>query len=181
MFVVGIDPGPVSSGYVLFDGANVVEASGAYDNAQLRDDLLGGKIVADAVVIERVQFYGKLMGPAVFDTIWWGGRFFEAGLGAGMTVSRVYWNDVKRQFVGAARVDDKTGKKKKITESDVRLGVIERFGGRAAALGSKKAPGPCAGVRDHAWSALALTVYWWDKAHSGGVVAPLPVAQEQLF
>jgi hypothetical protein len=169
--VVGIDPGPKTSGFVWFDGVNVIESSPAAPNDHLCA-LLGTAAFKPpaAVVIERVQFYGKLMGADVFDTLWWGGRFYEAALQrGGYLVHRVYWNEVKRQFVERARTDD-AGKRKKITEADVRLGVLKRFGGEQAAKGTKAAPGPCRGVTSHAWSALALAVYWWDRSSSAGLV-----------
>lgn len=169
--VVGIDPGPTSSGFVVFDGVSVVVASSQSQNELLCPLLSSGAMKDTAVVIERVQFYGKIMGPDVFDTLWWGGRFYEAALHGGHIVQRVFWNDIKRQFVTGARWDEKKGKKKAITETDVRLGVEARFGGRKAAKGTTAAPGPCAGVvGEHAWSALALAIYWWDRASSAGIV-----------
>lgn len=174
MIVIGIDPGPTKSGFVIFDGTCIVEADEAYENAELLDFLRDTKV--DGVVIERVQFYGRLFGATVLDTVWWSGRFHEAAQQAGSVVHRVYWNDVKRQFVPGARIDAVTGKKKKITERDVQLGVIDRFGGKAAAVGTKKAPGPLKILKTHAWSAMALAVWWWDRASSAGLAPPMTTA-----
>lgn len=180
MTVIGIDPGPKASGFVIFDGTNVIETSEAYENEALIG-YLEQVPKEQPVVIERVQFYGKLMGADVFDTLWFGGRFYQAVKTAGGVPHRVYWAEVKRQFVEGARWDEKKGKKRKITEADVRLGVLKRFGGEKLAKGTKAAPGPCRGVTSHAWSALALALYWWDRASSSGIVSPMVRSEAALM
>lgn len=172
--VIGIDPGPRTSGFVLFNGTEVVEAVEDYENEalvrRLRFYAPPPQCAAlPAVVIERVQFYGKIMGPDVFDTIWYGGRFYQAAEGRGLVPHRVFWNEVRRQFVEAPRRDAE-GKAKKVTEADVWLGLVKRFGGKEIAVGTRKSPGTLAHVKTHARSALALAIYWWDRASSAGVV-----------
>ena len=41
--------------------------------------------------------------------------------------------------------------------------AVDLFGGKEAAVGTKKAPGPLHGVKSHLWSALALAVTHYDQ------------------
>lgn len=149
--VLAIDPGPKTSGVVLYDGG-VGFAMGECENIAVLSVLNRN----NAVVIERMQFYGSLVGAPVLETLRWSGRFEQRALDQGATVQRVYYADVRQHFCG--------GGFKKAKESHVRAAVLDRFGGRAVAVGTKHAPGPLYSVKSHAWSALALALLWWDRS-----------------
>ena len=72
MRVLGIDPGPNESAYVIWDGAKVCE-HGYLANAALSQRLTGNGY--DTKAIERVSFYGQTVGASVFETCEWVGRF----------------------------------------------------------------------------------------------------------
>ena len=66
--------------------------------------------------------------------------FFDASL--------VYREDVKLHLCGSPRAKD----------ANIRQALIDRWGGKAEAVGTVKKPGPLYGVKSHAWSALAVAV-----------------------
>lgn len=59
---------------------------------------------------------------------------------------------VKLHLCGSMRAKD----------GNIRQALVDRFGGQAQAVGTKKAPGPLFGLSSHRWSALAVAVTWWD-------------------
>lgn len=154
--VLAIDPGPVTSGFVVYDGVHVVVAAGALANSDLVEYISfeAGRGEGLHVALERIQFYGAAVGGAVFETLFWSGRFAQAAAERQVPVHRLYFADVKKHFCGGRRVK----------ESHIRQAVLERFGGRGAALGVKAHPGPLYSVKSHAWSALALALLWWDRS-----------------
>lgn len=158
---IAIDPGPVESGLVVFDGTVLVSTT--LPNADVLAKLRTGAFCAadlGAVIFEEVRNMGMTVGLSIFQTVFWTGRFYEAATRAGYhPLVRTPRVDVKRHICGTVRAKDK----------DVRAALIRRFGGETA-IGNKKAPGPLYGVSGDAWSALALACTWWDKAsgHSLG-------------
>lgn len=153
--VMGIDPGPTVSGWAVYDGTDPV-VCGVDGN----DDVVAMVKIAQArgpvtLVIERVQNYGRNVGKSLFDTLYWSGRFAQAGYDSGHVVQRLYFMDVRQHFVG----------KKLARERDVWLKLVERYGGAERAVGTRKAPGTIAHVKGHARSAFALALTWWDRTH----------------
>jgi hypothetical protein len=90
----------------------------------------------------------------VFRTVWWTGRFAETWYAAGNGEPvAVYRKDVKLHLCGSPRAKD----------PNIRQALIDRWGGKAAAIGNAKNPGPLYGVKSHAWAALAVAVYVNDE------------------
>jgi len=86
----------------------------------------------------------------VFDTCVWIGRFLEACFTPGHNKPvLVYRRDVKLHFCHDSRAKD----------SNIRQAILDKFGGRAAAIGKKKTPGPLYGIKGDMWSALAIALY----------------------
>ena len=146
MIVIAIDPGPVESGWVKWDGAAVV-ASGVSVNQEVltwlwHDD---SKVI---LAIEMIRSYGMAVGASVFDTCRWVGRFEQIGLLTGKTVKICYRPDVKLHICKSARAKD----------ANVRQALLDRIGPQ----GRKASPGPTYGVKSHAWAALAVAVYAHD-------------------
>ena len=129
--------------------------------------------------IEHVGHYGTGMsaGADVFETCILIGRMIE--ILHPLSVTKVRRQSIKTQFCGRATAKD----------SNVRQALIDRWGGDALALGAKKCPtckgkgwkgrgrptchacggsgweirpGPLHRVTNHAWSALAVGVYYWE-------------------
>jgi hypothetical protein len=141
--IFAIDPGTTHSGWVLIRG-DQIHGSGVSENHELLHDLVdwGGVPVA----IEMVASYGMPVGAEVFETCVWIGRFLQVA--GEHRVKRVYRKDVKLHLCGSPRAKD----------ANIRAALIDRWGGKAAAIGTSKQPGPLYGVKSHAWAALAIAV-----------------------
>ena len=160
--ILAIDPGTAQSGWVLLRDDAVLE-SGKDDNAAVMAML--GELAAaghlDALVLERFQGYGlRRLGEESIETTLWTGRLWQAAEGR-LRVVFVRRPTVKAHFCGRANVAD----------ADVIQALVDRYGGtggRAAAVGTKAAPGPLHGVRRDAWQALAVGLTHLDQELEAG-------------
>lgn len=150
--VIAVDPGPNISGWCCYSANDII--AGVDENAVVL--ALIQSTGSSALVLERVQNYGRILGKSTFDTIYWTGRFAQAGYDRGHTVQRMYFADVREHFCG---------RRSKVKERDVWLTIVERYGGHATAVGTRKAPGSIGHVKGHARSAFALALTWWDRKH----------------
>jgi hypothetical protein len=155
--VLAIDPGYEQSAYVLFDGRAVVEHA-IEPNADLLRRLSsrwrGNEI--SAIVLEQIESFGMAVGREVFETVFWTGRFFDRAQHTTPTVDRMPRRTVKLHLCQSARAQD----------SNIRVALLDRFGGKERAIGKKKSAGPLFGIKSHEWSALAIAVTYWDQAVS---------------
>lgn len=145
MTVLGIDPGPKESAYVVWDGSKVIEA-GKIPSANILDlepDAKGWELVA----IECCTGYGMQVGQETFETIRWEGKY-EYVFEHLVNTRRVSRKEVKRLLCENATANDKF----------VRQALIDRIGPQ----GTKRAPGPLFGITDDKLAALAVAVYAWD-------------------
>jgi hypothetical protein len=155
--ILGIDPGPTTSGMVVYTmaGAGPGRVARAYKEATLEQVRmeLGALAVAKSthktdveVVVECTQ-----AGPPsthVVKTTEVVGRIMEACDGRLLPWHGYYRREVL-QALGCARKGNK--------DSLVRLACIELHGGdKPIACGTKKSPGPLYGVTSHAWQALGV-------------------------
>ena len=154
--ILAIDPGSVSSAWVIWDSVgSYVADQGEGTNEDVKTMLKEDRSVSaawpatqpDLLLIEGVAHYGMAVGAEVFDTVFWSGRFVEAWGGEWKKVSR---RDVKLTLCGSARAKD----------ANVRQALIDRFGGKDTAIGRKAQKGPLYGVGGHRWSALAIAITW---------------------
>ena len=147
-----VDPGTTHSGFVVFNGIDVLFADSHVDNEALLH-MLASKGTYDHMAIEMVASYGMAVGKSVFETVFWIGRFVQAF--GGSKATRVYRKDVKLWLCGTPRAKD----------ANVRRAVLDMFpqtgGGAEPAKGIKSKPGPLYGVKSHAISALAVGLYWF--------------------
>jgi hypothetical protein len=140
--IFGCDPGPTQSGWCLFSPPSDVVDSGVADNHDLLVWLRATR--ADVLAIETMQATYGTVGASVIDTLIWVGRFRQA------------WRDpdavrlISRQSVKAHVCNGNT----KASDSGVRQALIDLLG----PVGTKRQPGPCYGVKSHAWAALAVAV-----------------------
>ena len=91
------------------------------------------RLTLDVVVIEQVESYGMAVGREVFETVRWAGRFEEAA--HPVPVALLPRRTVKLHLCGSPRAND----------GNVRMALLDRFGGRELAVGRKSSPDRCAG------------------------------------
>jgi hypothetical protein len=139
--ILGLDPGPVQTGYCYYE-AGTIFSSGVYENAKILE-LLHDVCPDFPVAIEMIASYGMAVGAEVFETCVWIGRFIQAHPRP-KYVRLVYRKDVKLYLCDSPRAKD----------GNIRQALLDRIG----PIGTKKAPGPCYGVKSHAWAALAVAV-----------------------
>lgn len=153
--VLAIDPGPVQSALVEWDGERVVFAE-IMPNGKLNEMLLEMSISENYqdvdLVIEQVVSYGMAVGAETFETVFWSGRFCESF--GSLSVYRMPRQPVKLHLCHDSRAKD----------ANVSQAIRDRFG----APGTKKNPGILYGIKSHLWSALALAVTFWDCPEKGG-------------
>lgn len=154
--VLGIDPGPEESAYVLWDGERILELGNAPNRdllCSLEDPARSFNIVPPSVcAIEQVRGFGIMASDGLFDTCCWSGRFLQA-----FGEHRTAWvprKQVSKHICGTAGISH---------DKFIREALITRFGGKDIALGKKAAPGVLYGVAGHLWAALAVAITWWDQ------------------
>lgn len=155
MTVLGIDPGTYESAWcILVSGVPVDFAK--MENDQLRLWLAGASEFpkSDTLVIEEMQSYGMPAGREMFETCFWSGRFVEAWGGNFVKLPR---KEVVGHLCNSGRAKD----------ANVRQAIIDRFGGKAAAIGTKKSPGPLYGMSKDCWSACAIALTHYDRTREG--------------
>ena len=150
--ILAIDPGPVESAYVMWDGQRVHEF-GKEPNSSVLVYVRASRSLLhmSGLVIEMIASYGMPVGAEVFETCVWIGRFMEAfGADRCHRIPRI---QVKSHLCHSG----------KATDANIRQAIIDRFGGNATAIGKKKAPGPLYGVSGDVWAALAVALTYWDQ------------------
>jgi len=173
-YILGIDPGPVESAialYPLVPGAELL--CSLWGNESLLGYFRQGKVpfVVDPIpllyycrtaVIEMITSYGKrTVGQEVFDTCVVIGRLREA-LGHHVQTVTLTRKEIVLHLCRTRRAGDK----------HVRQALIDRYGGKAKAIGTKKIGyGPLHGVAEDMWSALAVAVTYADRANVGKALA----------
>ncbi len=151
MIVFGIDPGSKKSGYVIFDGTNIL-GKGELENEEIikkMDDADEELPEVITVAIEQIRGYGLVCGDDTFDTCEWGGHYARYAMTLGCSVRMIPRKEIKKHLCGNTTTNDKY----------VRQALIDRLGEQ----GSKKNPGPTFGIAGHTWAALAVCVTCYDK------------------
>ena len=150
MNVLAIDPGTTESAWCgLCNG--VPTEFGKLGNREILLSVCGLSGFYDHLAIEMVASYGMPVGAEVFQTVLWAGRFIERFDGPH---TLVYRKDVKLHLCQSPRANDAT----------IRQALIDRFGGKEAAIGRKATPGPLYGIKGDVWSALAVGLTWRETA-----------------
>lgn len=151
--ILAIDPGPSESAYVLWDGSRIADF-GKVPNAEMLSLIRSEPYRANHghLVIEMIACYGMAVGAEVFETCVWIGRFIERADRRAATF-RLTRNQVKNHLCHSSKAND----------SNIRQAIIDRFGGKAAAIGKKATPGPLYGVSGDVWAALAVALTWSDQ------------------
>ena len=153
---IAIDPGTTESGVCVFHGKTLVDSFVALNGLvknQIRLVYVTGEPVH--VVVEMIASYGMPVGKETFETCVWIGRFCEACGGA----ERLFRKDIKLHLCQSLRAKD----------AHIWQAIVDRYGGKESAVGSKKKPGPLYGVKSHARAALAVGLCWLDGVRSEGL------------
>ncbi len=164
--LLAIDPGAAHVGWVEMDIAlREVLESQEITPARARELARQPGRNFDAVVVEGVTNYGSAVGKDTFATCILIGRLLEIFSAKGVPVWVIYRPHVRCVVGGSMRA----------RETDIKEAIRTWYGGKVAATGTKKNPGPLYFVRGHAWSALALAVAWsMDRA-------PRPLCVDVVF
>ena len=149
--LLAIDPGPTESAWLTYDTETRVPVEWA--KQENHDSLVWfGRVASDCdhLAVEAIASYGMSVGAEVFTTCIWVGRFVERWEdGYGVSLPRlVYRREVKLHICNDTRAKD----------ANVRQALIDRYGGKAKAIGLKKSPGPLYGLHGDCWSALAVAI-----------------------
>jgi hypothetical protein len=156
--VLAIDPGDVESGYALIcEDTRRPLRVGIEDNATLLQRLWDDvDLAAGRVAIEMIASYGMPVGETVFETCVWIGKFEEASLARGRTVSRIKRLPVKMHHCHDSKAKD----------GNVIQALVDRFasGTRNRGKGTIAEPGWFYGFAGDMWQAYALAVYVADGA-----------------
>jgi hypothetical protein len=152
MVLLGIDPGTVESGYVVFNSENMeVVESGVIGNEELLHLSAWGN--AEIVCIEMVASYGQAVGKTTFETVLWIGRFVQTAVDKDKEYKLLYKKkDINPTLCYSSNVKD----------THIRQAILDMFpptgGGNVPQKGTKVQPGPLYGVSSHAFSALAVVL-----------------------
>ncbi len=144
--ILSIDPGNEVSAYTRIDKDLRPVQFAIVDNKDLIEALSYGDFGASHLAIEMVASYGMAVGKAVFDTVFWIGRFWQQ---AAMPIQQlIYRKDVKMNLCHSMKAKD----------GNIRQALIDRFG----EVGTKKNPGWFYGFKKDIWSAYAVGVTYYD-------------------
>ena len=157
--ILAIDPGPTESAYVELGDCDLVFSSGKVPNSLLLSWLRSGFPFdrSQRLYCEMIASYGMPVGKEVFDTCVWIGRFAQAwDPESNGTFKQVYRKDVKLHLCHSLRAND----------AAIRHAILDRYGGKAKAVGTKRAMGPLYNIKSDMWQALAVALTAYDIVES---------------
>lgn len=149
--IMAIDPGPVQSAWVLWDGMTILD-HGKVPNEELISLLGDREDFSDPchiVAIEMIASYGMAVGQSVFETCVWIGRFQQTAINRGMPVELIPRREVKLHLCNSVKAKD----------ANVRQALLDKVGPQ----GTKKQPGPTFGIKADEWAALSVAVTAYDE------------------
>lgn len=138
-------------GFTKDPGLPWVLHAGVHANAEVREIIRfgppGDRFLSAApgcIAIELIRSYGMAVGASVFDTCIEIGRFVEVASREEIPVDLMPRQQAKLELCGSPRAKD----------TNIRQALVDLFGGP----GADKKGGRLAGVKSHAWAALAIAV-----------------------
>jgi hypothetical protein len=156
--ILAIDPGPVKSALVVWDGERAI---GEYlDNEEVTTrfdefDYYHQHTENIELVIEMIASYGMPVGAEVFETCVWIGQFMSAW---GKPSARIKRGEVKMHLCHSMKAKD----------GNIRQAIIDLFPpdgeGKIPQIGTKSKPGPLYGISGDMWAALAVALTYADKS-----------------
>ena len=148
MLIMAIDPGNEWSGWVVYETADKCPLKWCKSpNSDLLNRIEYTEEDIEWCAIEQVASYGMAVGKEVFETVYWSGIFAHAfGL---ERVVRIPRKDVKIHLCGSLKAKD----------SNIRQAIVDRYGGKDKAIGTKKTGyGPLHGINSDVWAALSVAI-----------------------
>lgn len=161
MVVLAIDPGPVQSAFIFWNGEVILD-KGLVENNKLLDILSVSYPQVEALAVEMIASYGMGVGKDVFETCVWIGRFIDRWKTSGNKNHRlIYRREVKMHLCESMRAKDQ----------NIRIALIDRFapGFRNHGKGTKRDPSIFYGFKADLWQAMAVAVYAWDTKNLEGI------------
>lgn len=152
MHTLSVDPGPVFSAWIEMSGNRPVLF--AKELTPVVRERVRAFDRSGTLAIEMIASYGLGVGAEIFQTCVEIGRMVEIAPHALLVPRGV----VKMHLCHSMRAKD----------PNVRLALLDRYGGEKAAKGTKAEPGPLRGVSSDVWAALALACYVHDTAEALG-------------
>lgn len=156
MIILAIDPGTTESAWVVYDSSGTVILHGFEPNDQLLQALSKLSMSCSFIACEEIACYGMAVGKEVLDTVRFTGRLQERSSLIDVPFKLITRREVKMFLCGSMQASD----------SNIRQALIDRWGGKASAIGRKKSPGPLYGISSHRWSALAIAVTAAEKGNA---------------
>lgn len=158
MLVLGLDPGPTQSAFVVWNGTLVID-HGYLPNLDMLAHLTLARQLGSAghlppfVVCEKIERMSShvVVGDDTFMTAAWTGRFWQAA--GDDNFAYLTRRAAKLHICGSSATKD----------ADVRAALYNRFGGEKAAKGNKANKGPLFGITAHKLSALAVAMTYADQ------------------
>ncbi len=160
--ILAIDPGPTHSAYVLLHHDGKPDEFGKLENERWAEGLaaIAPSLSPDSTIaIEMIASYGMPVGAEVFETCVWIGRFVE--ICHPREVRRIKRGEVKTHLCRSQKAKD----------SNIRQALVDRYGGKERAIGTKAKPGPLYGIKADCWAALAVAVTAMDTEAVGARAA----------
>ena len=154
--LIAIDPGPTRSAMVTIRSRTDISGE-LIENDELLKKLRAlcrqQQIGKDnfTLVVEMIASYGMPVGAEVFETCVMIGRVEE--IWHPDPVVKIFRQEVKRRLCHDTRAND----------ANVRMEIINRFGGKEAAIGLTKKRGPLYGFHADLWAALAVGMTYLDQ------------------
>jgi hypothetical protein len=146
MKVLAIDPGNVESGFVIWDGKDILEKGIVY-NADMISVLQAANV--DIVLIEMIACYGMAVGQSVFDTCRFVGKLEFACDMCKKPYKLVYRKDIKMWHCNSIRAGD--------------ANIVQRLKDKYGDKGTKKSPGVTHGLKSHMWQAFAIATMYTER------------------
>ena len=150
--ILAIDPGQDLSGFVLWD----CETETLLDKGKVSNDAICD-ILEEAppciLAMEKPANMGNYFGDSLIDTCIWLGRFWECYAYA-TSVVLIKRHEVKQHLCH---------QQKGVNDAVIRAAIIDRFGGKEKAIGTKAKPGKLYGLRADMWQALAVALCCADR------------------
>jgi len=150
-YVFAIDPGPTHSAWVSFDLAEEIPRAFGYqenhDVLKELDERATKSKTRRVLAVEWIESFGMPVGQEVFQTCAWIGRFEQACY---------HW--FPRYLVTRGQVKLEICKDTRAKDANIRAALIDLYGGKQKAIGTKRDPGPLYSIKGHLWSALAVAV-----------------------
>jgi len=149
-FIIGVDPGPETSGLVIYvpQAPRIAFSNYAFPNDRFPYVIRCFQNCSWAV--EMVSCYGMPVGDPIFNTCVAIGAIEERARDYQSKIYRITRPDAK-VFLCGSRAAKGTNLTQALKDRFPKVG-----GGKDASVGIKKQPGPLFGIAKHSWAALAV-------------------------